>query len=43
MYKHFSYKEAFSRNISWLTETEQAILRTGRFAIAGLSGVGGSH
>ena len=43
MHKHFSYKEAFSRNIGWLTETEQAFLRTRRIAIAGLGGVGGSH
>jgi molybdopterin/thiamine biosynthesis adenylyltransferase len=43
MDKHFSYKEAFSRNIGWLTETEQAFLRTRRIAIAGMGGVGGSH
>lgn len=43
MQKHFSYKEAFSRNIGWLTETEQAFLRTRRIAIAGMGGVGGSH
>jgi molybdopterin/thiamine biosynthesis adenylyltransferase/nitroreductase len=39
----FDYGEAFSRNIGWVTETEQEILRTKRVAIAGLGGVGGSH
>ncbi|MFA5984795.1 MAG: ThiF family adenylyltransferase [Methylococcaceae bacterium] len=39
----FSYQEAFSRNIGWLTESEQAFLRTRRIAIAGMGGVGGSH
>jgi molybdopterin/thiamine biosynthesis adenylyltransferase len=39
----FSYKEAFSRNIGWLTEQEQDQLRQKRVAIAGLGGVGGSH
>jgi len=39
----FHYDEAFSRNIGWITETEQQLLRTRRVAIAGLGGVGGSH
>lgn len=40
---NFSYKQAFSRNIGWVTEAEQAVLRSKRIAIAGLGGVGGSH
>ncbi|MGZ8162237.1 MAG: ThiF family adenylyltransferase [Methylobacter sp.] len=43
MDKNFSYEKAFSRNIGWLTEAEQAFLRTRRVAIAGMGGVGGSH
>ncbi len=39
----FDYHEAFSRNLGWVTETEQEILRTKRIAIAGMGGVGGSH
>ncbi len=39
----FHYGTAFSRNIGWVTETEQEILRNKRIAIAGLGGVGGSH
>lgn len=39
----FDYQTAFSRNIGWVTETEQALLRAKRIAIAGLGGVGGSH
>jgi len=39
----FDYQEAFSRNIGWVTEQEQSVLRTKRVAIAGLGGVGGSH
>lgn len=39
----FNYESAFSRNIGWVTEAEQANLRTKRIAIAGLGGVGGSH
>ncbi len=39
----FDYSTAFSRNIGWVTEREQAILRGKRVAIAGLGGVGGSH
>ncbi|MEO6563496.1 MAG: ThiF family adenylyltransferase [Nitrosospira sp.] len=43
MNPEFSYENAFSRNIGWVTETEQQILRQKRVAIAGLGGVGGSH
>jgi molybdopterin/thiamine biosynthesis adenylyltransferase len=39
----FTYEAAFSRNIGWLTDAEQAKLRTTRVAIAGLGGVGGAH
>jgi len=39
----FNYHEAFSRNLGWVTETEQEILRNKRIAIAGMGGVGGSH
>lgn len=39
----FSYFEAFSRNIGWITHAEQAILRSKRVAIAGMGGVGGFH
>ncbi len=39
----FSYDEAFSRNIGWLTEGEQHLLRGKRVAIAGMGGVGGYH
>jgi molybdopterin/thiamine biosynthesis adenylyltransferase len=39
----FDYEVAFSRNIGWLTQAEQAALRGKRVAIAGLGGVGGAH
>ena len=39
----FSYDDAFSRNIGWVTRDEQQVLRGKRVAIAGLGGVGGSH
>jgi molybdopterin/thiamine biosynthesis adenylyltransferase len=39
----FSYDTAFSRNIGWVTETEQQRLRGTRVAIAGMGGVGGVH
>jgi hypothetical protein len=39
----FNYDEAFSRNIGWVTETEQQRLRQSRVAIGGLGGVGGVH
>jgi molybdopterin/thiamine biosynthesis adenylyltransferase len=39
----FDYDSAFSRNIGWVTQAEQAKLRKSRIAIAGLGGVGGAH
>lgn len=39
----FDYHEAYSRNIGWLTEQEQQILRHKKVAIAGMGGVGGIH
>jgi len=39
----FNYNEAFSRNIGWVTEKEQSIIKSKRIAIAGMGGVGGSH
>lgn len=41
--KAFDYDAAFSRNIGWVTEAEQARLRQSRVAIGGLGGVGGVH
>ena len=39
----FDYDAAFSRNIGWITEWEQAALRQKTVAIAGMGGVGGAH
>ncbi|GGW86869.1 hypothetical protein GCM10007391_20780 [Alteromonas halophila] len=39
----FNYKEAFSRNIGWVTEAEQERLRNVKVACGGLGGVGGDH
>ncbi len=39
----FDYEAAFSRNIGWVTESEQEKLRNSRVAIGGLGGVGGVH
>ena len=39
----FDYQVAFSRNIGWVTEAEQASLGTRRVAITGMGGVGGFH
>lgn len=41
--QEFDYDKAFSRNIGWVTESEQARLRAARVAIGGLGGVGGVH
>ena len=43
MIKPFSYPEAFSRNIGWVTREEQEKLRGARVAIAGMGGVGGIY
>lgn len=39
----FNYDKAFSRNVGWVTHSEQHMLRGKRVAIAGLGGVGGAH
>src|SRR4051794_4877800 len=39
----FDYDDAFSRNLGWVTPTEQQLLRRKTIAIAGLGGVGGLH
>lgn len=39
----FDYAAAFSRNIGWITESEQQVLRGKRIAIAGMGGAGGAH
>lgn len=39
----FPYREAFSRNLGWVTEPEQPQLMNSRVAIAGMGGVGGIH
>lgn len=39
----FSYAEAFSRNLGWVTEAEQLRLRSARVCIAGMGGVGGIY
>jgi molybdopterin/thiamine biosynthesis adenylyltransferase len=41
--RQFDYDEAFSRNLGWVTDREQEMLRSKRVAVAGLGGVGGSH
>lgn len=43
MSAQFDYDLAFSRNIGWFTEAEQAVIQAKRVAIAGLGGVGGAH
>lgn len=40
---NFDYSQAFSRNIGWVTASEQETLRGKRVAIAGMGGVGGWH
>lgn len=39
----FNYAAAFSRNLGWVTQEEQQLIKQKRIAIAGLGGVGGSH
>ncbi|AWL11670.1 Molybdopterin-synthase adenylyltransferase [Saliniradius amylolyticus] len=39
----FDYQAAFSRNIGWVTDAEQDVLRGKRIAIAGMGGVGSEH
>ena len=39
----FDYAEAFSRNIGWITEAEQQVLRAKRVALAGMGGVGAHY
>src|SRR3546814_15305234 len=39
----FDFDQAFDRNIGWVTDREQQILRNKAVAIAGMGGVGGVH
>lgn len=39
----FCSVSAFSRNLGWLSVTEQVVLGGSRIAVAGLGGVGGAH
>ncbi|WP_306023554.1 ThiF family adenylyltransferase [Paraglaciecola sp.] len=39
----FNYTNAFSRNIGWVTDDEQQLLKSKKVAIAGAGGVGGEH
>ena len=39
----YSYTDAYSRNLGWVTRDEQATLRKKTIAIAGMGGVGGVH
>lgn len=39
----FDYDKAFCRNIGWVTQSEQRLLRDCTVAIAGMGGVGGAH
>lgn len=43
MTEKFDYDAAFSRNIGWVTRSEQEALKGKRIAIAGMGGVGGVH
>ena len=40
MQEQFNYDLAFSRNIGWVTEYEQGLLRSKKIAVAGLGGGG---
>ena len=39
----FNYDQAFARNLGWVTQSEQQMLREKCVAIAGLGGVGGAY
>ncbi len=39
----FDYNLAFSRNLGWVTQVEQAALKNKRIAIAGMGGAGGEY
>jgi molybdopterin/thiamine biosynthesis adenylyltransferase len=39
----FNYEEAFSRNLGWVTKSEQMTIKESRIAIIGMGGVGGHH
>ncbi len=39
----YNYPVAFSRNLGWITDEEQLVIKSKRIAIAGLGGVGGIH
>lgn len=39
----FDYENAFSRNIGWITKSEQAVIKNAKIAIGGLGGAGGEH
>jgi molybdopterin/thiamine biosynthesis adenylyltransferase len=39
----FNYERAFSRNLGWLSESEQQLIREKVIAIPGMGGVGGHH
>ncbi len=43
MTEEFSYPDAFARNLGWVADHEQEMLRGKTAAIAGLGGVGGVH
>lgn len=43
MNKVFSYKDAFSRNLGWLSEAEQLTIKNHTVSIAGVGGVGGQY
>ncbi len=43
MTSKFDFSTAFSRNIGWVTPSEQELLGKKTIAIAGMGGVGGSH
>ncbi|MCB9061255.1 MAG: ThiF family adenylyltransferase [Halobacteriovoraceae bacterium] len=40
---YFNYQQAFIRNLGWVTQTEQEIIRNAKIGIVGMGGVGGHH